>query len=381
MIKSYSREKIEYSISSFLESIEFLTSLLAAIYLTKMIFFENSTTIFKYIYEHIPEDIRIMLRGQDILTYLIFVPVLLLALLIILRPVTNLIYRYLVAPLSSGIYKWMNSLGSLKRRLIITICQVPRAIFILLVFGILLNFCTYYFYSPILAKWMNESTAYQFIYKSALYPILNSNIAKKVPVIVNDSFKKTVGKVIPGNLDYNEPSTKGPQDNQNSKGNIRVIEYFNGVTLDEAVKSDTEIDNKAKQIVGNEKDDRSKAQLLYRWVSRNIKYDFDKAQRLSTDPRGISSGAIIAYRTKKGVCFDYSCLYISMCRAVGLKVRLVTGLGYSGVSWGDHAWNQVYYPLEKRWINVDTTFGTVNNYFDKRDFNVDHKDDEIQGEW
>lgn len=381
LIKSYSREKIEYSISSFFESIEFLLSLLAAIYITKRIFFENEETIFRRVYEGIPEEIRAALNGQDVLTYLIMVPFITLILLMVLKPITYLLYRFIVTPLSTGIYKVMNSLDRISRRVIIILCQVPRAIFVLLVFGLLLNFSTYYFYSPILSKWMNESKPYQFIYKNALYPVLNSNLAKKVPVIVNDSFKKTVGKVIPKEFDSSGLADKGQSGNQNSKGNIRVIEYFNGVTLDEAVKSSNEIDNKTKEIIGNERDDKIKARLLYRWISRNIKYDLDKAQKLSLDPRGIPSGSIIAYNTKKGVCFDYSCLFISMCRAAGLKVRLITGLGYSGVSWGDHAWNQVYYPLQKKWINVDTTFGTVNNYFDKPDFDVDHKDNEVQGEW
>jgi transglutaminase-like putative cysteine protease len=71
-----------------------------------------------------------------------------------------------------------------------------------------------------------------------------------------------------------------------------------------------------------------------------------------------------------------------MCRAAGLKVRLVTGLAYSGVAWGDHAWNEVYSTEEDRWINVDATFGSAGvNYFDKPDFSMDHSDAEVQGEW
>ena len=63
-------------------------------------------------------------------------------------------------------------------------------------------------------------------------------------------------------------------------------------------------------------------------------------------------------------------------------MRLVTGLGYSGVSWGDHAWNQVYSVEESRWIDVDATFGNSGaDYFDKEDFNVDHKYPTVQGEW
>ncbi|HBQ86719.1 MAG TPA: transglutaminase, partial [Syntrophomonas sp.] len=87
------------------------------------------------------------------------------------------------------------------------------------------------------------------------------------------------------------------------------------------------------------------------------------------------------FNTRKGICFDYSCLYISMCRAAGLKVRLITGVAYSGTAWGDHAWNQVYSTEEGRWINVDTTFGSNGYYFDKPDFIADHRYPVVQGEW
>ena len=161
----------------------------------------------------------------------------------------------------------------------------------------------------------------------------------------------------------------------------RVITYFNGVTLDEAIKSNAQIDETARKVVGSEQNSKKKANLLYKWVSQNIAYDYQKAALINKNTSGISSGSIIAFNTRRGICFDYSSLYISMCRATGLKVRLITGLGYSGVAWGDHAWNQVYSAEEGRWINVDTTFGSNGNYFDKRDFNVDHRYAEVQGEW
>jgi transglutaminase/protease-like cytokinesis protein 3 len=51
------------------------------------------------------------------------------------------------------------------------------------------------------------------------------------------------------------------------------------------------------------------------------------------------------------------------------------------MNWGDHAWNQVYSNYEGRWINVDATFGSNGSYFDKPDFNVDHRYAQVQGEW
>jgi transglutaminase-like putative cysteine protease len=73
---------------------------------------------------------------------------------------------------------------------------------------------------------------------------------------------------------------------------------------------------------------------------------------------------------------------VAMCRAVDVKVRFVTGLGYTGAEWGDHAWNQAYDADAGEWLSVDTTFGTSGvNYFDSAHFNLDHKDSIVQGEW
>ena len=97
--------------------------------------------------------------------------------------------------------------------------------------------------------------------------------------------------------------------------------------------------------------------MLYEWVSKKIKYDTKKAEIIFKNASLVDSGSIVTFEERTGVCFDYSCLYVSMCRAVGLKVRLVSGLGYTGTEWGEHVWNQVYDSEEERWINVDTTFG------------------------
>ncbi len=124
-----------------------------------------------------------------------------------------------------------------------------------------------------------------------------------------------------------------------------------------------------------------KGYLIYKWISENIYYDYDKANRITKKLNNIKSGSIIAFDSRKGICFDYSCLFVSMCRAVNLRVRLITGLANSGLSWGDHSWNEVYSSEENRWIKVDTTFGKAANYFDNPGFGNDHSDREMQQQW
>lgn len=372
------KERMRHSFNSLLDNIELAAGILVSVYITGRIFFKRDGSIFNKIYDIIPGKIRDMLYGQDIITYIIVVPVILLLVLVLLRLVTTPLYRNFLSPLTDRIYEGISACNPVVKRLAGTFWMIPKALVFTLLAAFLINFSMYYISAPVLTEWTNSSREYQLIYRNVMYPVLNSNIAKKIPVLVNDSFRKALGNTA--------SNTLGPEAvdafEKLTGGNIRIIEYFNGVTLEEAVKSNDEIDGTARSAVGNETDEKEKAYLIYQWISKNIEYDYDKVEKIVKEPENTTSGSVVAYETRKGICFDFSSLYVSMCRAAGLKVRLVTGLGYSGMSWGDHAWNQVYYPEEERWINVDATFGSSGvNYFDKGDFNVDHKNADVQGEW
>lgn len=365
----FTRESIKNSLINILGNIELIVSLMLSIFFTKRIFFNNEGTFYEVIYSKIPEVIRNFLFGNDVLTYLIAVPALFIILTLLMRLVDWLLKRLLLDPLTDLIFSGLKSMKSFPRKLLLGISNLPQSLFIVFLCALLLNFANYYVTIPLLASQMKQSGTYQFVYSKTIYPVLNSNIAKRIPVILNDTFAKL-------NSYVDEKPPEGISDEK-----IKIIRYFNGVTLDEAVKSTDEIDNLARQITKQGSTDREQAFLLYQWITENIEYDYDKVEKVSKDPRGIDSGTITAFYEKKGICFDFSSLYVSMCRASGLKVRLVTGLAYSGIAWGDHAWNQVYSREEDNWINVDTTFGIQADYFDKADFNVDHKYAKIQGEW
>lgn len=376
----FTRDRVYQSFTSMLENLELAGGIIFAVYLTSRIFYNQGEDLFKKVYGVIPTVIRDFLTGKDILVYMLSVPIILLLTLSLIRLVTVPLYKKCILPFSERFYIRINAAGGFMRRIVGGLWELPRSILFVLLFALVLNFASYFTYSPALSKNLTDSILYRFIYDNALNPVLNSNFARKIPVIVNDSFKKAAERFIPRTTGDGSNATEPLHADSDSR--IRVIEYFNGVTLEDAVKSNVEIDSKALSITSAVKDDKRKTYLLYSWIAKNIKYDYDKAARIASNPSGISSGSIIAFNERKGVCFDYSCLFISMCRAIGLKSRLITGLGYSGSAWGDHTWNQVYYYVEKRWINVDPTFGSSGlNYFDKSDFETDHKFAEIQGEW
>ena len=188
------------------------------------------------------------------------------------------------------------------------------------------------------------------------------------------------------------------EDNLNSKNNIseffknakssknefsKEIIIYNGITIDQGIKSNENINNKAVQLTEKATSDRERAKILYTWIGSNIKYDNDKAEKVlyvSDTSKMPDGGAICAFENKSGICFDKACLYVAMSRAINLKVRLIGGQAFDGKQYVGHAWNQVYLKDENIWINVDSTFYDGGNYFDSNLFD-NHNAEEIAGEW
>lgn len=169
---------------------------------------------------------------------------------------------------------------------------------------------------------------------------------------------------------------------QDVKSNaLKQTVYYNGVTIDDAVKSDAQIESKAKTLVSGKKTDRERAKSIYKWVGANIKYDNNKASKVLNNQSNIESGAIIAFNTRRGICFDYASLFTSMAKSVNLKSRVIIGEAFNGQEMVNHAWNQVYLSDEKIWINLDPTFYQAGNYFDNQNFTQDHFQSGVAGEF
>jgi transglutaminase-like putative cysteine protease len=363
IVRPFTDDRIHRSFSSLFYNLILLASIILSIYLTRLILSDNTNVVLTFLYKIFPA-LRNAVIQKEIWVYALFITVLILITDGILDLLAIPIYRYAVVPMSNRFARAIRSMSSAAKRAIGGLWQLPTSVWLVLIFSILLNFGTEYYNSSVINEYANSSKPYQLIQDNVIQPLLNTSVVKNIQVLLNDSFKIAKNGI------------------SNAAAGKPLIQYFNGVTLDEAVKSETEIDAMAKKVIGSEANEKKKAKLIYIWISKNIIYDNEKAAIIAKDPTNVSSGAIVAYNTKKGVCFDYACLYVAMCRAVGLKVRFVTGLGYTGTAWGDHAWNQVYDSNKDIWINVDTTFGSSGiDYFDRLNFNLDHMDAVIQGEW
>lgn len=130
----------------------------------------------------------------------------------------------------------------------------------------------------------------------------------------------------------------------------------------------------AREITAKKTSDEEKAKALYQWVGTRVKYDWDKVRLYEEKRIWKEQSPEDTFRTRTGVCIDYSRLYAVMARTVGLDVKVVTGLGSDGRGGlGSHAWNEVYLPETGGWVPLDSTWASSGgNWFNPADFYDTH---------
>lgn len=94
---------------------------------------------------------------------------------------------------------------------------------------------------------------------------------------------------------------------------------------------------KAAELSAGASTDVEKLKLIYNYMIQNIKYDFDKAAKVTS---GYVPNVDTVLTTQKGICFDYSSLMAAMLRSQGIPSKVVVGsVDTLAVT---HAWNEVY---------------------------------------
>ena len=122
-----------------------------------------------------------------------------------------------------------------------------------------------------------------------------------------------------------------------------ALASFLGATP-EIQSTDPQVVKQAREIAGNDKDAWSVARKLGDWTYKNLEWKLiaraDAGQTLAS---------------READCSEFSQLYVAMARSLGLPARIVSGLAYSGSSFGGHAWVEVWCG---KWIELDPTWGT-----------------------
>lgn len=311
----------------------------------------------------------VFLNNLNGLAYRIYYIIGFIILLIILYNIIMLFIRLInliiFDPLLKLIDRLGQSLGTGFTRICGVIFAIPNSIINIIIAAFIIKALLLLPLPTYIINQIDNSNIYNYLNTNIVEQITDSSLVKNFPKLLNNSLKI-------------ENGNNGELSDNNSNG---AITYYNGVTLAQAVKSSPAIDAKTQEIIAGKRTDEAKAYAIYQWVGQNITYDNKKAQELEEGDVNLKSGAIAAFDTREGVCFDYASLYVAMARDAGLKVRLITGEGFDGTQWVSHAWNQVYIPSQNKWINVDCTFYDAGNFFNSSDFNEYHKDVSIAGQW
>lgn len=110
--------------------------------------------------------------------------------------------------------------------------------------------------------------------------------------------------------------------------------------------ADSRIAEKAREIVGGEKNAYLAAAGIRKWVRENMR---------TQGNMGILRPSVDVLRTRTGVCRDYSVLYAALARSAGVPTRMVTGMTYWNDGFYYHAWAESWVG---KWIPMDATLDT-----------------------
>jgi hypothetical protein len=368
----FSSNSLKEDIQEIGNNLSFIVSLFLGVFFSKKVFIEHNSGIYKDIYEIVPEKLLYYIENNNMVLYAIIIPIMIFILYKVASFIMELVSKITFYPVVDILERFIQNKSNTLKRISGAIIEIPKAVVYVLFITFIINILSLFNLTSKYSAFLEDSKPYNYLCKEIVIPATNSTVAKQLPNILNNSFKVVV-------------KDADSQDIANSivdiASNKRVIVYYNGVTLDEGIKSNSKIDSFAKELGSKGVLSKDKAKLIYNWVGSNINYDYEKADRVLGNDFDIKSGAIPTFQTKQGICFDYACLYVAMARANGLKVRIMTGEGFNGVSWVSHAWNEVYIPEEDKWYKVDPTFFKGGNYFNSRRFDLDHRDAKVAGQW
>jgi len=115
-----------------------------------------------------------------------------------------------------------------------------------------------------------------------------------------------------------------------------------------------EIQDKAREVIGNATDRREAVRLLVQFV-------FD---HVAKEPSVGVPNVLAVLRSARGDCNAHTALFVSLARSAGIPTRIAAGLVYSDRvgprgAFYYHAWPEVQLGGEVEWVPVDPTFGQM----------------------
>jgi len=130
--------------------------------------------------------------------------------------------------------------------------------------------------------------------------------------------------------------------------------FFKYISSSEVFDIDENIKSLAINLSLGEDDLFKVVFSLADWVNKNMVYDLDS---LSSDRVPASQ----VFFHMNGVCTEYTSLFVSLVRSLGIPAREISGFAFtnSGLfprGWEFHSWAEVYFP-SFGWVPFDPTYG------------------------
>jgi len=111
--------------------------------------------------------------------------------------------------------------------------------------------------------------------------------------------------------------------------------------------SDQSIRETALKIAGDEKDTRAIVKKLIKWITENIKVDFISET--------LSGPEVL--KKKCGKCSEFSTLFASLARSLGIPTKIALGERHGAGSWMGHMWVEVF--INGQWLAVEPDSGFI----------------------
>jgi transglutaminase-like putative cysteine protease len=147
--------------------------------------------------------------------------------------------------------------------------------------------------------------------------------------------------------------------NHSSRTYLTSFTLYTSLNLDKYLYPGADVESKtsyiknlANKITYGIKTNKAKVKAILDYSYNQIVYDFNEILKPQNH---WNHGAMWAYIYRTGICHDYADLFASLCRASGIRCKVVVGY----VSGNFHAWNEVY--LNNVWIKVCPTMHRYNN--------------------
>jgi hypothetical protein len=121
--------------------------------------------------------------------------------------------------------------------------------------------------------------------------------------------------------------------------------------------SNPQIQQKAAQLSNGETNVYKVVKSFYDYLTEDENLNYIPARE------GLPKDCTTTLNQRRGDCDDYSILFISLCRAVGIPAWLELGVLYdkSNQRWGGHGWAKVAMPFDGGWTAA--TIDIVNKQF------------------